>query len=307
MKRARLISLLTAVLLFGLGAANAGTITAVGAGWTTSSAVTGTAFGANSTVNITFKTTSGLVSGTTIATADGAGNFTIGLPIGVGVGDTIFFSGTEATGKIDTNKAGGVVAYVNGLPNGKTVVDVTTIGSGSSLVVGTTVLSLTGGFASVETAYNNNPASPHYGDLSFLLLTSGFHVYSTNAPLTISLASNTAFTLNLIPFLNDVAAGNFTGTTVPVDLPIDLNIVYGGTSYAATGVVTGFSTTLPGDLADPSTLDLSLTSALGPISGTLYATSDDIVTPEPPSALLFLSGLGLLLLAGFRAKRASWL
>jgi len=305
-RTARLGAVLACVLLFGASAANAGTVTATTGGWLTTAMVSGANWSAGLPVNITFKNAAGTVTGTAIAYPGLGGKFSVGLPAGVSSGDTISFSGTEGDGTTVNGAAGGVVADIGGTGTGPEVVDATIVDPGSTLSVASQLLALTGDFTSVETAFDANPASPTYGDLSFTLLSSGFNLGSTSGPLTIALGGDVPFTLNLIPFLDDLASGNFTSTTIPVSIPLSLTVTYAGTPYAATGDVTGVTTTLPGDQADPSTLNISLSSALGPITGTLFTTSQDTIVPEPSPAAPLLAGLALLSLAGLRSARTRY-
>jgi hypothetical protein len=110
--------------------------------------------------------------------------------------------------------------------------------------------------------------------------------------------------LNLLPFLNDLNSGTFTSTTLPVSFPVNFVLTYAGAPYSASGTISGSMTTMLGDQADPDTFDLSLTSDLGPITGSLYTTASYTVTPEPAPVFLLLTGLALLALLGFRARIA---
>jgi len=305
MRKARPIWVLAAVILLGVSCADAGTITATTAGWFTTAGVSGGNWQAGSTVSVTFTNGAGTVTGTATGYPGAGGSFWVALPAGVSKGDTITFSGTEGDGTIVNNAAGGVVADTGGLPPGVEVADHSTIGAGSTLSVASQLLNLTGSFTSLETGYDGNPASPTYGDLSLTLLSSGFNVGSSTGPLSISLNGDVLFTLDLTSFLGDVASGHFTSTAIPISIPLDLTVTYGGTPYAATGTATGSTTTFSGDQADPSTLNISLTSPLGPITGALYTTSQDSYVPEPSPGLLLLIGLGLLAAGGLRRRAGS--
>ena len=294
-------------LLLGSGHAGAGTATDRSSSWFwgTKAGITGDGWDPSGTVNITYT----LADGSTVpatASANALGHLEVNNPANVPVGTPWTLTGKEKDETTGTAK-GKTVAMLT--PGENALVSVCVANANSSVSVGGNSYTVSGQFTAVTTGWDSDPNSPTYGNMSSMVLRSGFSLAVPALGLSITLPTDWAFGFNVAAVDAAIASqgSDFVSAQTAIPLSptaISLQIGSGGQSYTASGTVTGTGTAAIGD-QDSGTFDASLSNAqLGNMGLHLDMSIADSLVSIPEPSVLALLAVGGLVLLGCRSRRA---
>jgi hypothetical protein len=172
---------------------------------------------------------------------------------------------------------------------------------GSTASLGSSSFALSGSFIVETDSFDSIPSSPTFGDIVGEVLPANFDVTGIGALGTI------VFDLSASePF--DVNVSALIGAVPPVSamfhVPLAGDLTLNGSSVAFSGSADGTVTWTDFTGAETFNTSLSLSSSLGPITGTVLASGQNQVVPEPATrSLMGLGLMGVLFLGGRRIRR----
>lgn len=176
--------------------------------------------------------------------------------------------------------------------------------AGSTASVGGQNFNLGGGFTTLTTNVDYNPASPTYGQLSGSILAQLFQVSGTGGlgKLTITLAGNQPYSVNVLPLFNAQTLDG--GVSIPLSMLLAGTLSINGLNSPFSGIANGTDTVFPGN-TDNLDLAFDLTSNFGEVTGTFLADGTEQLIPEPSALAIIGTNMGMvgLILGAYGRRR----
>jgi hypothetical protein len=207
-------------------------------------------------------------------------------------------SGTPIIGSDTTEKtvAPGIVADAF-TPGSNEVVSRFAIDTGS-LDVGGNAFALSGTFTAIATNVVYDSTSPAFGDESGFGTAIDIQAVGPGGTIAIDSSFSGPYTMNLASLWSATLPDS-----IPFTLPLNGTLSLNGLSTPFTGSFGGTDTFFF-DGSDTVTGNISLATALGDVTGTLTATANPQITPEPGTlGMLLIGGIALTGMSG-KARRA---